>query len=493
MEKIDEIKQQAAAVKNATQVGENTAERVGGALAGLADIAKEQEDNIRKKADKAAVDAEMATKANTADVDTKFTEEKNRVDVELNKKFEKANIAQELGNAEDKVMSQKAFSLYTKPLSVYRGKYLNYNRSNLINYDKIYMSELLLILNKDVKIKGNNIDKNLYGISFFDKDFNVITLSSLPDEVTNSFTFSPKASYVPENARYFCVYVNTRGIDPITKKIIVSAEESIFTGILYPEIVDSRDRIKAATEAAIKAATENVLYKDVLYGKKWAPCGDSFTAGDFTGLTENILIESGKYKGKKKAYPYIIGSRLNMDIVDSSISGSIMALDKSYVDGTTTDINLRHPFSHTRYKNIPKDVDYITIMFGLNDMSHSNLGSIDDIDNNSFYGAFNVVLEYFITNMPHAKIGIIISCGWINETYRKAMLEISEKWGIPILDMKGDINVPMMNGGRIGLNVSNKAVELRNKNFCVSSSNPHPNPVAYEYMSTFVENFLRSL
>lgn len=469
MATIDEIKQQAAAVKNATQVGENTAERVGGALAGLAEIAKEQEDNIRKK-------------ANMADMD-----------VELNKKFDKANIAQESGNAEDKVMSQKAFSLYTKPLSVYRGKYLNYYGSNLINYDKIYMSELLLILNKDVEINGNTIDKTIYGISFFDKDFNVITLSSLPDEVTNSFTFSPKASYVPENAKYFCVYVNTRGIEPITKKIIVSAEESIFTGILYPEIVDSRDRIKAATEAAIKAATENVLYKDVLYGKKWAPCGDSFTAGDFTGLTENILIESGKYKGKKKTYPYIIGSRLNMDIVDSSISGSIMALDKSYVDGTTTDINLRYPFSHTRYKNIPKDVDYITIMFGLNDMSHSNLGSIDDIDNNSFYGAFNVVLEYFITNMPHAKIGIIISCGWINETYRKAMLEISEKWGIPILDMKGDINIPMMNGGRIGLNVSNKAVELRNKNFCVSSSNPHPNPVAYEYMSTFVENFLRSL
>ena len=413
MATIDEIKQQAEAVKNATQVGENTAMRVGGALAGLADIAKEQEDNIRKKADKAYTD------------------------VELGKKFDKESVVQSTGESEDKVMSQKAVSAklsdLTKPLSVYRGKYLRYNGSNLINYDKIYMSELLLILNKDVEI------------------------------------------------------------DPITRKIIVSAEESIFTGILYPEIVDSRDRIKAATEAAIKAATENVLYKDVLYGKKWAPCGDSFTAGDFTGLTENILIESGKYKGKKKTYPYIIGSRLNMDIVDSSISGSIMALDKSYVYGTTTDINLRHPFSHTRYKNIPKDVDYITIMFGLNDMSHSNLGSIDDIDNNSFYGAFNVVLEYFITNMPHAKIGIIISCGWINETYRKAMLEISEKWGIPILDMKGDINIPMMNGGRIGLNVSNKAVELRNKNFCVSSSNPHPNPVAYEYMSTFVENFLRSL
>lgn len=43
METINEIKQQAAAVKNATQVGENTAERVGGALAGLAYLAEQQD------------------------------------------------------------------------------------------------------------------------------------------------------------------------------------------------------------------------------------------------------------------------------------------------------------------------------------------------------------------------------------------------------------------------------------------------------------------
>ena len=95
MATIDEIKQQAAAVKNATQVGENTAERVGGALAGLADIAKEQEDKIGKK-------------ANTADIDTKFTEEKKRVDAELDKKFDKENVAQEFGDSKEKVVSQFA-------------------------------------------------------------------------------------------------------------------------------------------------------------------------------------------------------------------------------------------------------------------------------------------------------------------------------------------------------------------------------------------------
>ena len=73
MATINEIKQQAAAVKNATQVGENTAERVGGALAGLAEIAEQQ-------------------------------------DVELGKKFDKSSIVQDSGEAEDKVMSQKAVS-----------------------------------------------------------------------------------------------------------------------------------------------------------------------------------------------------------------------------------------------------------------------------------------------------------------------------------------------------------------------------------------------
>lgn len=106
MATIDEIKQQAEAVKNATQVGENTAVRVGGALAGLADIVKAQEDNIGKKADKAAMDVELgkkadkeemnrllSTKANIADVNTKFTEEKKRVDAELDKKANAADVA----------------------------------------------------------------------------------------------------------------------------------------------------------------------------------------------------------------------------------------------------------------------------------------------------------------------------------------------------------------------------------------------------------------
>lgn len=65
MATIDEIKQQAAAVKNATQVGENTAERVGSALAGLADIAEQQDSKLSDLADNTEIRDEKGTTIKT--------------------------------------------------------------------------------------------------------------------------------------------------------------------------------------------------------------------------------------------------------------------------------------------------------------------------------------------------------------------------------------------------------------------------------------------
>ena len=65
MATINEIKQQAAAVKNATQVGENTAERVGGALAGLADIAEQQDSKLSGLSEKVSIKDEEGTVVET--------------------------------------------------------------------------------------------------------------------------------------------------------------------------------------------------------------------------------------------------------------------------------------------------------------------------------------------------------------------------------------------------------------------------------------------
>ena len=84
MATTEEIKKTAILVRDATQIGENTAERVGGVLVDLADKSKELEDNIEGKAEKSEVDTKLA------------------------KKFDKENIAQEFGDSEDKVVSQFA-------------------------------------------------------------------------------------------------------------------------------------------------------------------------------------------------------------------------------------------------------------------------------------------------------------------------------------------------------------------------------------------------
>ena len=110
MATIDEIKQQAEAVKNATQVGENTAERVGGTLAGLADIAKAQEDNIGKKADKAAVDAALDKKA-----------DKETVNAELEKKANAEEVDSSLKELQNTVFPLEVSLFLDKPLLEYTG------------------------------------------------------------------------------------------------------------------------------------------------------------------------------------------------------------------------------------------------------------------------------------------------------------------------------------------------------------------------------------
>lgn len=242
------------------------------------------------------------------------------------------------------------------------------------------------------------------------------------------------------------------------------------------------------------------ISSNVLYGKKYVACGDSFTEGDFRGFVdENGLTGTNSpviYDEEMrcyKTYPWWIAKRNNMALVNEAICGSTMALSKEYLDGTNTDINYRSPFSLKRYKQVPLDADYLTLWFGLNETS-TPLGTLQDTDNRTILGAWNIVLEYFITNMPYCKIGIVISDGYLNDTFANGIISVAEYWGIPYLDLRNDPKVPLMLGGRGGnIKLNPKARELRNKAFYVTASNGHPNLKAHEYQSTFIENWLRSL
>lgn len=231
---------------------------------------------------------------------------------------------------------------------------------------------------------------------------------------------------------------------------------------------------------------------NVLFGKKWVACGDSYTKGDFTGYVDSqgkTLEESDAYDreyGMYKTYPWWIAKRNGMILVNEAIMGSTLAYPRSGNPEETS------AFSFERYKNIPSDADYITLWFGINDASHCDLGNKGDGTVNTFYGALEVVLYYLITHHPKAKIGVIVTNRSTAEI-RQATRDVCNSFAIPYLDMMGDRKVPIIFGKEESTGVSSNIVGVRNNQFVVSSSNSHPNLWAHEYESTFIENWLRSL
>ena len=70
---------------------------------------------------------------------------------------------------------------------------------------------------------------------------------------------------------------------------------------------------------------EALQKSNVLWGKKWVACGDSFTEGDFTNSPdEDFIFTEGLYQGEKKVYPFFIGRRNHMTIINEAKCGSTM-------------------------------------------------------------------------------------------------------------------------------------------------------------------------
>lgn len=104
MATIEEIKKVAEQVRDATQIGENTAERVGGVLVALTDKVKEVDEGstegLGEKFDKTNV------VQSTGDSTEKVISQKGVTD-ELAKKLEASKVSQDLGDSTEKVPSQK--------------------------------------------------------------------------------------------------------------------------------------------------------------------------------------------------------------------------------------------------------------------------------------------------------------------------------------------------------------------------------------------------
>lgn len=126
------------------------------------------------------------------------------------------------------------------------------------------------------------------------------------------------------------------------------------------------------------------------------------------------------------------------EIEDDSVEGNLDNPSKSL---THIILMKKNPFSYTRYKEIPEDTDYLTIWFGWNDTAYGTLGTIDDSTNETYYGAYKIVLDYLIKNLSNTKIGIIVPYGTSTEM-REAVRILAKRYGVGCLDLTGDVNIP---------------------------------------------------
>ena len=269
------------------------------------------------------------------------------------------------------------------------------------------------------------------------------------------------------------------------------------------------DDLSISTKKYVDDGLSNVASRisDPLRGKKWAVLGDSFT----DGATSNT-IPDGQYAGKRKVYPYFIGNRTGMDVLNTFFaSGRTLAFPATPGDFTNSICN---PSAACYYQNIPADVDYITIYLGINDSHHSPgsdggdgedntgeipIGTISDNTTATYYGAWNVVLTWLRTNRPFAHIGIIVSNGCDDITYRTAQIEVAKKYGIPYLDLNGDDRCPaMIRPQNNDISSAVKTILLQTQSVDYDGTqtgtiNRHPNDAAHLFESYFIENFLRTI
>ena len=209
-----------------------------------------------------------------------------------------------------------------------------------------------------------------------------------------------------------------------------------------------------------------------LYGKVLLACGDSITDAYDLSANDGSYLES---------YAELTANRNGMIFKKDAVSGSTIAYNASGDTSISTEA-----FSNTRYTNLP-EFDYLTIWFGWNDGAYSTLGTIEDIDNTTFYGAYKKVLEYLVTNNPTKKIGIIVpnlkpSRSLIAPNdMATAVREISKLYGVPCLDLH-DYNQCS------GLWGEANAVQQA-RNTALTFDGTHPNQDGHKFLSTIYEEF----
>ena len=166
--------------------------------------------------------------------------------------------------------------------------------------------------------------------------------------------------------------------------------------------------------------------------RKWNVLGDSITYGLGTTATYHAILKD-KYSIPTVAKYAVSGSQISTGGTNSATSS-----DDSFCN---------------RYTSMDDDADLVTVFGGINDLLHRvPLGTMDDTDGTTFYGALKLLCEGLINKYPNSKIIFFTPLkaaygsngldtnGYNNlnlnlEDYIQVMKKVCNYYCIPIIDL----------------------------------------------------------
>lgn len=247
-------------------------------------------------------------------------------------------------------------------------------------------------------------------------------ITPIPPEGTANYNGTPEMTVLaPNNAAFLQINVIFSGKSSNLDTLQVeegdehTSYEEYFTG----GIIVGYDGLPSGVRRAVEAADG---LNNPLSGKIVTFNGDSICA-----------VNGG--------YGLIIAQRNNMTYENVAVSGGTIKAE-TYQDETA-----KHWICRT-ISTMREDADYIILEGGVND-GNSNLGALSDgytaeLDDTTFFGAFESMLKQSIERWPGKKIGYIFahkctdsfsSNGSQDTNLYYAAMKCLKKWGIPYLDL----------------------------------------------------------
>lgn len=312
-------------------------------------------DALNLKANQSSVNEALAKKANIADVDTKFAEEQKRVDDELAKKFDKTSVVQESGEAENKVMSQKAVSDKLSDLA---------DNTEIRNEDGATFKTPFSCLNSNKHLavevdsegrllSGTLLDGSHYAYNMKSETIDELRerkvdkeegMSMVEDEVKECFNVIKNGTYpfcLIDNNRRIYLYVDKNGKTHLLGEIespTIDAINKEISPVLYTTDLDRNVFYTVGDSLCTSGAWQLALCKyrkcsyDVSYGAEVSNMGGTITLDDNFRCGQSRLkrviedknpmiliyenyndISCLKNIGSKNDVPYFIGDNVIID------------------------------------------------------------------------------------------------------------------------------------------------------------------------------------